>query len=328
MPLDVVRLRDSETAVKTKGDEFRCAVLLWCAAWHQVPAASLPDDDALLADLAGFGRVVKEWKRVRAAALRGFVKCSDGRLYHVVVSEKAISSWLSKLQQRWKKDCAKLKKQAERKKLKPNLPDFELWISREHPEAKPYLSSGTDPDCPEDNGGPSPGHPPPVPGKSPPREGKGREGNSKPPSDQRYQGRETPPPEPSALALAEARLNPDTPAATLASICFANGVRVTPFHPLVVDWAREGITPERLREAIATAKMRKGEENIPAAYLDRILEDDPSKSKAKPWKTNDSEAERLCQQLGIKGAKVGESLEAWHRRIETALSEQARKRVA
>jgi hypothetical protein len=89
MPLDVVRLRDSELAVVLSGEEFRSAVLLWCACWHQVPASSLPDDDRLLASLAGFGRDLKGWKAVRQAALRGFKVCSDGRLYHPVIAEKA-----------------------------------------------------------------------------------------------------------------------------------------------------------------------------------------------------------------------------------------------
>jgi hypothetical protein len=89
MPLDVVRLRDSESSVICSGEEFRAAVLLWCAAWHQVPAASLPDDDRLLANLAGFGRDVESWKAVREGALRGFILCDDGRLYHPVIAEKA-----------------------------------------------------------------------------------------------------------------------------------------------------------------------------------------------------------------------------------------------
>lgn len=59
MPLEVVRLRDSDLAALATGDEFRGAVLLWCASWHQVPAASLPNDDRLLAKFAGFGRDLK-----------------------------------------------------------------------------------------------------------------------------------------------------------------------------------------------------------------------------------------------------------------------------
>lgn len=92
MPLDVVRLRDSELAVMASGEAFRAAVILWCASWHQVPASSLPDDDKLLASLAGFGKDVKGWRKLRTDAMRGFVKCSDGRFYHPVIAEKAIEA--------------------------------------------------------------------------------------------------------------------------------------------------------------------------------------------------------------------------------------------
>jgi O-methyltransferase involved in polyketide biosynthesis len=92
MPLDVVRLRDSSLSIEASGDEFRAAVLLWCVAWHQVPAASLPDDDRALAMYTGFGRDVKGWKRIRAGAIRGFVQCSDGRLYHPILAEKAMEA--------------------------------------------------------------------------------------------------------------------------------------------------------------------------------------------------------------------------------------------
>jgi hypothetical protein len=100
MPLDVVRLRDSDLAGVEDAEVFRAAVLAWCAAWHQVPAASLPDDDAILARLTGYGRDLATWKRVReGGALRGFVRCSDGRLYHRVVAEKALEAWEKKARQ-------------------------------------------------------------------------------------------------------------------------------------------------------------------------------------------------------------------------------------
>jgi hypothetical protein len=92
MPLDVVRLRDSDLTVLASGDAFRAACLLWCASWHQVPAASLPTDDRLLANLAGYGRDMKGWSEVRDEALHGFIECSDGRLYHPVVAEKALEA--------------------------------------------------------------------------------------------------------------------------------------------------------------------------------------------------------------------------------------------
>ncbi|WP_208450900.1 DUF1376 domain-containing protein [Burkholderia cenocepacia] len=92
MPLDVVRVIDSDTFGLSTGDEFKTAFRLWAKSWLQVPAASLPDDDRLLAHLAGLSENMPKWKKVRAVALRGFVKCSDGRLYHPVIAEKAIEA--------------------------------------------------------------------------------------------------------------------------------------------------------------------------------------------------------------------------------------------
>lgn len=93
MPLDATRLLDSDLFALATGDEFKAALSLWCKAWLQVPAASLPDDDRVLAHLSGAGA---KWKKVKEMALRGFVKCSDGRLYHSTVAEKANASWAKK----------------------------------------------------------------------------------------------------------------------------------------------------------------------------------------------------------------------------------------
>src|ERR1700730_17996053 len=89
MPLDVVQLSNSETWAIADGWTAKALVNLWMRAWHQVPAGSLPDDDILLRTWAG----VPDWESVRNVALRGFVKCSDGRLYHRVICEKALSAW-------------------------------------------------------------------------------------------------------------------------------------------------------------------------------------------------------------------------------------------
>jgi Protein of unknown function (DUF1376) len=97
MPLDVLRLRDSDLATLATGDEFKAAVLLWCAAWHQVPAGSVPNDDRWLARHSGAG---PSWRKVKAEALRGFVEHADGRLYHPVVVEKATASWRRKCEQK------------------------------------------------------------------------------------------------------------------------------------------------------------------------------------------------------------------------------------
>lgn len=137
MELDVRRLRDSKFAAAAEGEAFRAGILLWCAAWHQVPAASLPDDDVELANLAGYGRVLKEWKKVRAAALHGFVKCADGRLYHPVVAEKAIAAFAAKEKYAYEKYCDRLRKENARraKEGKPLLcvPPQALWKTGAYP---------------------------------------------------------------------------------------------------------------------------------------------------------------------------------------------------
>lgn len=112
MPLDVLRLRDSDLAALATGEEFKAAVLLWCVAWHQVPAASLPKDDRLLARFSGAG---PGWKKIREEALRGFVECSDGRYYHAVIAEKALESWRAKVAQRERTRAATEAREAKRR---------------------------------------------------------------------------------------------------------------------------------------------------------------------------------------------------------------------
>jgi hypothetical protein len=100
MPLHAARLRDSELASNETPEACWAAVLLWCASWHQVPAASVPDDETWLASQSKYvmrGKIDRAWKNVRTGALRGWIKCSDGRLYHPVVAEQALEAWLSKL---------------------------------------------------------------------------------------------------------------------------------------------------------------------------------------------------------------------------------------
>ena len=103
MPLQVARLRDSDMAATESPEACWYAVMLWAASWHQVPAASLPDDDAILTKLCGLGRDVKTFRKHRDGALRGFVKCSDGRIYHAVVAEQANAAWAEKAAYRERK---------------------------------------------------------------------------------------------------------------------------------------------------------------------------------------------------------------------------------
>ena len=100
MPIDITRLFNSEFHARATDSEWRAGMTLYLKSFHQVPSASIPDDDILLARLAEFGRDVKGWGEVREMALHGWIKCADGRLYHPVVAEKSIAAWIGKQQQR------------------------------------------------------------------------------------------------------------------------------------------------------------------------------------------------------------------------------------
>ncbi|QBX37237.1 hypothetical protein E4M02_02510 [Brevundimonas sp. S30B] len=73
---------------------------LWYRSWHQVPAGSLPADPDDLCHLAELGFDRKSFDKAKALAMRGWVECEDGRLYHPVVCEVALESWQEKLRQR------------------------------------------------------------------------------------------------------------------------------------------------------------------------------------------------------------------------------------
>lgn len=111
MPLEVRRLRDSGIAGVADAEVFRCGVLTWCVAWHQLPAGSLPNDDAELCRLVGLGRDLKTWKRIKAGALRGWREFSDGRLYHKVVAEKVIEGWNRSRLKKWSNECDRIRKE-------------------------------------------------------------------------------------------------------------------------------------------------------------------------------------------------------------------------
>lgn len=151
MPLHVARLRDSDLAATADPEACWYAVLLWAASWHQIPAASLPDDDAVLARLCGLGRDLRTFRKHKLASLHGFEKGSDGRLYHPVVAEQAIIAWESKLQQRWRTECARIKKHNQRHGTAISSPTFEEFTASglsSVPLPVPRDKEGTGSECP------------------------------------------------------------------------------------------------------------------------------------------------------------------------------------
>lgn len=103
MPLYGHRLFGSDFDAHASDAEFRAGLNLWWAAWNQVPAASLPNDETALCRLAGCGRDLKTWRKVNEHALHGFIECSDGRLYHKAQVPFALESWERRLKDRERK---------------------------------------------------------------------------------------------------------------------------------------------------------------------------------------------------------------------------------
>ncbi len=156
MPLDIGRFRNSDLVTEAEPEAIVAALMLWGVAWHEVPAASVPDNDRWLAKAAGYGRSVDAWLKVKDDALRGFVKCSDGRLYNRTLAEKASAAWEGRQQFEWRKAGDRHRKamrsvpEAER----TTFPDFDDWKAGRKPESSAGngdLFQRNDPPIPTEN---------------------------------------------------------------------------------------------------------------------------------------------------------------------------------
>ncbi len=114
MPIEIERLRRSRAwlVAKRQPELGFYMINLWMAAWHEVPAASLEDDDDVLADAAMCDP--KKWTKIRQLVMRGWTKGSDGRLYHAVVAEKANEAWAEKQAYRARTATARAAKQQQK----------------------------------------------------------------------------------------------------------------------------------------------------------------------------------------------------------------------
>ncbi|WP_244109613.1 YdaU family protein [Burkholderia cenocepacia] len=140
MPIDVPRLLGSDLVHDESPEACWSAMLLWCVSWHEVPAGSMPDNDEWLAKRAGYwhkGKLDPTWHDVRDGALHGWIKCSDGRLYHPVLAEKVNASWFSKHRHAHDKLGERIRK---RNKGRPenglpvlDVPELDAWIEMGRP---------------------------------------------------------------------------------------------------------------------------------------------------------------------------------------------------
>jgi hypothetical protein len=264
MMLDVRKLRDSRFGAEVSADAFRAGVMLWCAAWHQVPCGSVPDDDIELANLAGYGRFVKEWKKSRAQALQGFVKCCDGRLYHETVSAKANAAWIKRLEHYYERARDRLRKANKDRSAKglALIPEitFDAWnaqrLATGIPMEKADASAGIPPPAPPTD----PGIPPETALKGEGTERERERESIKPPA--------APPPPPLPAAptpavaarveliakLKAAEIFPESPA--LLDPLIAAGVGWDEFEPHVAK-ALKAAKPFRFLVAIVAGERER-----------------------------------------------------------------------
>jgi len=339
MPLDVARLRDSDMAAYESPEACWAGVLLWSAAWHQVPAASLPDDDRFLAKAAGYGRVVKEWMNLREGALHGWVKCADGRLYHPVVAEKALESWRAKLHHAWKKECDRVRKSNKQRESEGRPP---LPLPPEpgtNPVEIPRESAGIPAESITDsvgNGETGDGIPleNALKGQG---EGQGQ-GQGQGQGECKPKASTPPPPTPSTPPVdldsptdLVANMTRNTQIALLVR---AQGVQATSQNPIIaVTWAQDPkVTDEVLNVAITKARASKGDKPIPLAYLVPIVEQElrdqaapaPAPGAQKPrnddwtWKKSNQGIEAKGREFGMF-ARGGESYHDFAARIQAKI---------
>jgi hypothetical protein len=95
-PIFRARLFGSAFHARVSDAAWRAGVTLWLKSWDQVPAGTLPGDEVDLCRLAELGHDVRSWRKIRAEAMWGWIKCSDGRFYHPVVAEGVNAAWQSK----------------------------------------------------------------------------------------------------------------------------------------------------------------------------------------------------------------------------------------
>ncbi|MGN4188712.1 DUF1376 domain-containing protein [Burkholderia gladioli] len=292
MPLDVPRLLNSDLAHDESPEACWSALLLWCVSWHEVPAGSLPDSDDWLAKRAGYwhkGKLDPTWHDVRAGALHGWIKCSDGRLYHPVVAEKVNHAWHQKHRHAHEKLCERIRKRnkarAEKGQPPLELPDLEHWLDAGRPlerELFPSEFRSTSGGKKQSSGGndDSSGGSPPEPTGNGTDEDEPSAGI---PPENALKGAERSREEVNLLTsgggTAQAVTREDAPnaAAAFVEILRSSGVAVTDADDRIAAWPGRGFTTDDLRIAVATGRKRREDEKsdqpLNVGLLDRLLGD-------------------------------------------------------
>lgn len=252
-PMYRARLFGSAFHARATDAEWRAGVTLWLKSQDQVPAGSLPDDDVELCRLAELARDFKQWRKVKAGALRGWVKCSDGRLYHPVVAEITIEQWSGKIEQRkrtLKARIAALEKRLKDATTEPARQEIESTLQKLRQEQENMVSALSQGPVTEA-----------VTASKRERQGQGqgeRQGQGDLKKDGNGHAPAQPPAAPLAPVTAKDRLWRDGPP-TLGRLA---DKPANDFRPVIGRWLKTS-TAEQVLDAIAKAQVEKAIDPVP-----------------------------------------------------------------
>lgn len=88
LPLDYERIEQSDTWAIASPEQRPWLLMLWLTAWRQVPVASLPEKDLLIA--ARIGMPLEQFIQWKEILLSGWELATDGRLYHKTLTEHVL----------------------------------------------------------------------------------------------------------------------------------------------------------------------------------------------------------------------------------------------
>jgi len=342
MPLDVNRLLDSDMFAESSGDELKAAIALWCKSWTQIPAGSLPNKEKVLEELSRS----KNWKRVKAGAMRGWILCSDNRWYHPVVAEKALAALPGREEFNSKKSAdaeRKAREREDRKALFETLKTHDI-VPEWNVSTKVLRQMVTQIQS-QDNCDQSRDMSQQVTvSKGEVRERK-EEGivnlEEQPPSDDSTDSgsaiarkSEGGPPREATLPTREKSPLSEDPAVQLTVALRRQGVNVMSTNPHLLQWVADGVTLEQLTEAVAVARESKGDTaKIVPGYLVPILDKIRNPPAAatptigKPrvddwgWRKSNQGIEAKGRELGML-ARAGESYPDFTARIQTEIDKR------
>jgi hypothetical protein len=297
MPFEFRRFARSDLVAQSSAEGIVAAIYLWGTSWHEKPAGSLTNDDRTLAQAAGYGRAVDAWLAVRDEAIRGWVECSDGRLYHPVVAEKVRDSWQSASSSDMASTrmlCARITSAIPRTNAsrspsrhgRPQAARRRQGRTRATTTRRPRVARcrkvrGTSDESPADSGQKSDGFH--VEGKG--REGKGREGSL---IDRTTDARET--------SLVE-RLGENGFLDLAIRIARVGTVPLNPSRPdayareldIVKGWINDGIDPDMIVATISAQLSRTTDDKIGSLrFYDASIRRAHVKRKPPPGKSSDS----------------------------------------